>query len=130
LEKAGADLVSLSERIDTTSAAGKMIFRLLAVLNEFERDQISERTASALQHKKQQRRAYSPTPSGFDRIGDTLVENTEETEVLTRIRALRSEGWSYERIAAELNREGIPAKKGGTWCLSSVRSVLRATPDR
>ena len=43
LDKAGADLVSLSEKIDTTSAAGKMVFRMLAVLAEFERDQISER---------------------------------------------------------------------------------------
>ena len=49
LEKAGADLVSLSEQIDTTSAAGKMIFRMLAVLAEFERDLISERTTSAIQ---------------------------------------------------------------------------------
>ena len=45
LHKAGADLVSLSEKIDTTSAAGKMVFRMLAVLAEFERDIISERTA-------------------------------------------------------------------------------------
>ena len=48
LSKAGADLVSLSEKIDTTSAAGKMVFRMLAVLAEFERDQVSERTTMAL----------------------------------------------------------------------------------
>jgi DNA invertase Pin-like site-specific DNA recombinase len=41
LSKAGADLVSLSEKIDTTSAAGKMVFRMLAVLAEFERDQVA-----------------------------------------------------------------------------------------
>jgi len=52
LSQAGADLVSLSEKIDTTSAAGKMVFRMLAVLAEFERDQVSERTAMALQYKK------------------------------------------------------------------------------
>ena len=52
LELAGADLVSLSEHIDTTSAAGKMVFRMLAVLAEFERDQIAERTRSALAHKR------------------------------------------------------------------------------
>jgi DNA invertase Pin-like site-specific DNA recombinase len=40
LASAGADLVSLSERIDTTTAAGKMVFRMLAVLAEFERDLI------------------------------------------------------------------------------------------
>lgn len=51
LSKSGADLVSLSGKIDTTSAAGKMIFRMLAVLAEFERDQISERTTMALAHK-------------------------------------------------------------------------------
>jgi site-specific DNA recombinase len=44
LQKADADLVSLSEKLDTNSAAGKMVFRMLAVLEEFESDQISERT--------------------------------------------------------------------------------------
>ena len=38
LEKKGADLVSLTEKIDTTTtAAGRMVFRMLAVLSEFER---------------------------------------------------------------------------------------------
>ena len=37
----------LSERIDTTSAAGKMVFRMLAVLAEFERDLQEQRTPSA-----------------------------------------------------------------------------------
>ena len=52
LQKRGADLVSLSEKIDTTSAAGKMVFRLLAVLAECERDQIADRTRAALQYKR------------------------------------------------------------------------------
>ena len=38
LEKKGADLVSLSERIDTTTASGRMVFRMLAVLAEFRDD--------------------------------------------------------------------------------------------
>ena len=41
LDKSGASLVILSENSDTTSAAGKIVFWLLAVLNEFERDLIS-----------------------------------------------------------------------------------------
>ncbi len=44
--------MSLSEQIDTTSAAGKMIFRMLAVMAEFERDLVSERTKSALDYKR------------------------------------------------------------------------------
>lgn len=41
LERSGANLVSLSERIHTTLALGKMVFRLLSTLNEFERDQLA-----------------------------------------------------------------------------------------
>jgi site-specific DNA recombinase len=44
MEQRGVDLVSLTEKINTISAAGKMVFRMLSVLNEFERDLVSERT--------------------------------------------------------------------------------------
>jgi site-specific DNA recombinase len=125
LEKAGADLVSLSEKIDTTSASGKMVFRMLAVLNEFERDQISERTAAALRHKRDQRQAYSPTPYGFDRICDLLVINHDEQKVIEEILELREKGWSLREIVRSLNEDGVSAKNGGQWHASTVRSVLR-----
>lgn len=124
LEKAGADLVSLSEKIDTTSAAGKMVFRMLAVLNEFERDQISERTSAALRHKREKRQPYSPTPYGFDRIGDLLVINHDEQRVIEEILELREKDWSLRSIASLLNTQCIEAKNGGKWHASSVRSVL------
>jgi site-specific DNA recombinase len=124
LEKAGADLVSLSERIDTTSASGKMVFRMLAVLNEFERDQISERTAAALRHKKEKRQPYSPTPYGFDRICDLLVINYDEQAVIEEILELRKKGWSLRRIAEQLNKGCISSKRGGKWFASTIRSIL------
>jgi site-specific DNA recombinase len=42
--KKKADMVSLSEQIDTTTAAGNMMFQMLAVLAEFERNLTAERT--------------------------------------------------------------------------------------
>jgi site-specific DNA recombinase len=125
LDKAGADLVSLSERIDTTSASGKMVFRLMAVLNEFERDQVAERTAAVLQHKKAQGLVYSPVPYGYERRGDTLIIDKVEQEVLRRIRRMRDDGLSLRRIADALNREGVPAKNGGRWYASTIRYILR-----
>ncbi len=127
LEKAGADLVSLSERIDTTSAAGKMVFRMLAVLNEFERDQISERTTAALRHKREKRQPYSPTPYGFDRVDDRLIINHDEQKVIEGILVLREQGWSLRRIAGKLNQDGVETKRGGQWFGSSVRSVIECS---
>jgi len=124
LDKAGADLVSLSERIDTTTAAGKMVFRMLAVLNEFERDQISERTSAILQHKKAKGEVYSPTPYGFRRDGNKLVPSKEERRVISEIVVMKKRGMSLRAIAFELNVAGIPAKKGGKWYASTVRSIL------
>ena len=70
LRKAGADLVSLSEHLETTTAAGRMVFRMLAVLAEFERDLISERTAAAMRHKRGRREYTGGSPPYGWRVGE------------------------------------------------------------
>lgn len=46
--KIGADLQSLTERIDTASPGGRLFYHLLAAFSEFERDLIRERTLEGL----------------------------------------------------------------------------------
>ena len=48
LESKGVEFRSLTESLDTTSAMGKMVFRMFAVFAEFERDLVSERTKAGL----------------------------------------------------------------------------------
>lgn len=48
LRQKGVELVSLKEKIDTTTASGKAMFGMLAVMAQFERDLISERTIQGL----------------------------------------------------------------------------------
>lgn len=127
LDKAGADLVSLSEKIDTTSAAGKMVFRLMAVMAEFERDQVSERTKMAMAHKKSKQERIGTIPFGFDLAEDrsTLVANASEQETIQLIRKLRSRGYSLRDIANELTEKNYATKKGGSkWTHTTVKSIL------
>jgi DNA invertase Pin-like site-specific DNA recombinase len=49
LQKRKINLVSLTEHIDTTSATGKLFFQFIAMLAEFERNLISERTKAGLE---------------------------------------------------------------------------------
>ena len=128
LEKADADLVSLTEKIDTTSAAGKMVFRMLAVLAEFERDLISERTTAAMAHKRSKgERVSRHIPYGFDldEDGVNLVPNEDEQRVLELVAKLRSRGLSLRAIAAELTRRGIHTKTGKPWSHSTVQGILK-----
>ena len=126
LERAGAELVSLTERIDTSTAAGKMVFRMLATLAEFERDQIAERTKNALRHKKANSERVGTVPFGYDLAADgiTLSPNTDEIEAIAIINQLRESGLSYRKIADELEARGIPTKKGNAkWTHTAIKSI-------
>ncbi len=127
LDKAGADLVSLSEKIDTTSAAGKMVFRMLAVMAEFEKDQIVERTKFALAHKKAKGERTGNVPYGHDLAADgvALVVNDGEQRVIAAMQELRARGLSYRAIAEQLQSNGHLTKQGNTqWMHTAVRRIL------
>lgn len=48
----GVDFVSLREQVDTSTAAGKLMFTLIAGFSQFERDVISDRTKAAMRRLK------------------------------------------------------------------------------
>lgn len=48
LNKKKVEIISLKEKLDTTTASGKLMFNMLSVLAQFERDVISERTIEGL----------------------------------------------------------------------------------
>lgn len=128
LQRRNADLVSLTEKIDTTSAAGRMIFRMLAVLAEFERDVIAERTRTALAHKKAVGEVYAPVPFGFEAIEGRLREVKEEARIVAEVIRLREAGATLAGIADTLNERGIEGKRGGRWYASTVRYLLQRQP--
>lgn len=55
VEAKGAKLVSINDHIDTSSATGKMMLGMLAVLGEFEKNLLSERTRHGLRVAVEQR---------------------------------------------------------------------------
>ena len=128
LNKAGANLVSLSEQLDTTSAAGRMVFKMLAVLAEFERDQLAERTRAAMQHKKSKGERVGTVPFGYTLAADgiTLEPNAAQLEAVELIRKLRQTGLSLQQIADELTARSIPTAKGNAqWTQQAVNRIVK-----
>lgn len=129
ISKSGADMVSLSEKIDTTGASGRMIFNLLAVLNQFERDQVSERTKMVIGYLRENNKVYSHTPFGFDRDENNLIPNKAELDVVDRMHALKQQGYGYRKIATSFNKLGVSSKLGGKWHAKTVEGVMNRFPQ-
>jgi len=126
LDRLGADLVSLSENIDTTTAAGKMVFRILAVLSEFERGLVSERTKAALAHKKSQNKRVGTIPYGYQLAsdGETLEPCPDESRVKRLVRRLKKKGMSLRKISRELTERGFRSRNDGIISYEQVRRML------
>lgn len=120
-----ADLVSLSEKIDTTSASGKLFFTIMAGMAQFERDVISERTTAALAHKKAKGEKYAPVPFGFSELDGRLEVVEAEANVVAHILKQRQAGSTLQSIADDLNAQGVEGKKGGKWHPSTVRYLIQ-----
>lgn len=127
LDRRGADLVSLSERIDTTTAAGKMVFRMLAVLSEFERDQVSERTRFALRYKRSAgEKTGGATPYGFRLEDGHLVEDENEQKAIALMLKLRADGATLREIGTRLEADGYLTRSGlSRWHPKVVAAILK-----
>lgn len=126
LNKQGKALVSISEKLDTTSAIGEFFFTLMASLAQMERRLIGERTTAALQAKKAKGERVGQIPYGHDLAEDGvhLVRNEEETDIIATIKGLYDGGWSLRTIAGWLNNNGIHTKKGKTWTHRQVGRIV------
>jgi len=128
IQKANGDLVTLQERIDTSSPTGKMVFRIMSAMNEFERDVISERTSEAMQHMKSQGKRVGSIPYGYQLSGDgeTLSKSEREQEVVKHVRALRRDGYTLRAISDELSKRGVFSRNGKPFHPQTVARIAAA----
>ena len=91
IEQRGAGLRSLAESdIDTTSAAGKLVFRVFAVVAEFERDRLRERTLEGIARARAEG-THLGRPHSLDEHS------------VAHLRTLRQHGASYGSLAKTFN---------------------------
>lgn len=129
LNRAGVELVSLSESIDTTSAAGRFFFTVLAALAQFERELVVERTREAMAHMRTQKKRISRwIPYGFRLAedGESLIDAPDELRLIKMVAGLRTAtGMSYTRLAAQMRALGAKPTRGEEWTGPMVQTMLR-----
>lgn len=113
-----------NEPHDAKTAAGRLTLRILVAIAQHELDQVSQRTQTALDHKRSEGRVVGALPLGFDRDGDKLVRNEEEQAVLARVRQLVDAGEGPRAIARALQAEKFRTKRGGAWRACTAAKLM------
>jgi site-specific DNA recombinase len=107
-----AGLLSVSEQIDTRSASGRLVLNVLASVSQWEREAIGERTKAVKQSMKANGLYCGGlVPYGQMLVSGQLVTNPQEQAIITRAKALKSEGHSLRSIATMFSQEGLRTRK-------------------
>lgn len=112
------------QALNTASAMGRMFLTMTAAFAELERNLISERTASAMAHKKANGQHVGRPPFGYVMRNHVLIPIPEEQAIIQGARQLRAEGKTLEEIAAWLTGRRVPTRQGGRWRPGQVRLLL------
>jgi DNA invertase Pin-like site-specific DNA recombinase len=126
-EKAGKSLFSVTDSIDTRTAAGRLVLNVLMSVAQWERETIGERTRDALQHKIRNGERCGKVRFGYRLAEDekTLEPVPEEQKAIQMIRRLKASGLSLRDLAAELTRRRILTKEGNArWTHTAVARIL------
>jgi len=120
-----AALLSVSEQIDTRSAAGRLVLNILASVSQWERETIAERTRDAMRHKQANGEYIGgAAPYGFQLVNGELVADAAEQGVIQQARELRDSGLSLAAVAKELDRRGIQARNGKAFAAMQISRMV------
>ena len=107
----GWSLVTVEADVDTSTPSGEFLWNVLGSAAQFERRLIGARTKEGLAQRRLE---------GV-RLGRPPVLPLETVRLVAD---LRSQGWSYARVAEHLNAAGVPTAHGGRcWYPATVRGV-------
>lgn len=127
-EKKEIKLVSITENIDTSSAMGRMFVYMLGIFAQWYRENLSEEVVKGQKKRAENGlRNTAQRPYGYNVSSDdlSLAINEEEAAVVRRIFEQYIAGWGRVKIAKELNKDGIPANRGGDWHDSAIGHLVR-----
>ena len=96
--QAGVALHSFTEKIDLSSATGRMFYNILGSFAQFYREQLAENVRMGMQQAVRQGKWVNRPKTGYDLVDGELVPN-EMAPVVRRIFTLRAEGQSQGKIA-------------------------------
>ena len=125
-----ADLISLSEAIDTSTAGGRIFFHLLGVFAQWEREEITERVnASVLTRAKLGKTINGKAPYGYEWKGRELLIVPKEAAIRRKAYEVFLAHRRKGHVAQHLNAAGYRTRQGSLFFQHRRRQRLEFRPE-
>jgi DNA invertase Pin-like site-specific DNA recombinase len=120
LQKNGFDLVSVAEPdLMATDPTRILVRQMMGAVAQYEKSQIVLKLRGArLRKRAKEGRCEGRKPYGF---------YDGEAEVVERLKALRASGMGFDRIAAQVNAEGLKTRTAKRWHGVVINRILTGT---
>jgi len=122
LEKYNVNIAFVNDDINTTTANGKMVSRIMMSVSQNEIERTSERTIIGLEGAIKQGHIPARAPLGYKHIDKKLVPDPLTKDIVIRIYNLYFEGLTYNTIAKLFNKEKVLNKTN--WKDTSILKII------
>jgi DNA invertase Pin-like site-specific DNA recombinase len=121
-----SQLHSVNERIDTTSAAGRMLVTILVTFSQYERELIVERTKAALNEKRSRGESVGVLPLGKRLASDGvhIEDDPTEMQAIAMARMWFAKSGNLRETARQLDEAGFKTRNGSKWHPEQVKRML------
>ena len=125
-EKHTASFISITERFDTSTPAGRLLRNIMLTFGQFERELTSERTKDKmLERAKKGLYGGGVCPFGYKRVEKKLVIEPAEAEIVRRIFNTYIETASLFKTYEVLKKQGIRNRIGKIFSKGDLAYLLR-----
>ncbi|WP_062515154.1 recombinase family protein [Halobacillus sp. KGW1] len=122
---ANKHLICIADNIDTRDHNSKLVFHLMSLVSDLERDFIKFRTSTGLEKNAKNGNFNGGAVYGYDVSNKKLQLNPNEARVVKYIfEKYANDKWGYRKIASNLNDQMIRTKNKNLWNVTSVKTIL------
>jgi len=125
-EQSKIDFISITERFDTSTPAGRLLRNIMLTFSQFERELTSERTRDKMLERAKKGMANGGlTPYGYMRRDKKLIPHPREAEEIKSIFETYIETGSLAKTYQMLKEKGIKNKNGKNFSKTNIAHILR-----